>query len=212
MKPDCYIWDNFRKEDNSALSYIYHQNVDFLFFYGKKFTIDEDLILDTIQDLFFDLIRKRKTLGETENVRLYLLKSFRRRLFKELEKNKKQSNLNEKFQPVPQIVFSIEDELIDEEIKTEKAQELKKGLQNLNSRQREVLYYKFNCGFDYNQICDVMSISYDSARQMVSRSISILKKHLKGKGFVFLVGSSRGKNRLQNNIIWSSLSPEFITN
>ncbi len=65
MEPDKKIWDDFRKGDNYALSHIYFQHVQLLYRYGKKFSPDDELIKDIIQDLFFDLIRTRKNLGDT---------------------------------------------------------------------------------------------------------------------------------------------------
>ena len=35
MKEDKYIWDEFKKGEEYALSHIYNQNIDFLFFYGE---------------------------------------------------------------------------------------------------------------------------------------------------------------------------------
>lgn len=184
---DKIIWKEFKNEREDALSYIYHENIDFLFFYGKKFTADEDLILDVVQDLFFYLIRKRKTLGETENIRMYLLKSFRRRLFKEFKKKEKQQELHKVHSLEPEIVFSVEEKMIFNEEKSAKEVELRRGMEKLNSQQREILYYKYSCDFDYNQICEIMSISYDSARQMVSRAIQSLKKYLITKGLILML-------------------------
>lgn len=70
MKSDKYIWDEFKKGEEYALSHIYNQNIDFLFYYGKRITKDENLLLDSIQDLFYELIRTKKNLGDTDNIRL----------------------------------------------------------------------------------------------------------------------------------------------
>lgn len=192
-KTDKLIWREFLNEREDALSFIYHQNVDFLFFYGKKFTTNEDLILDVIQDLFYYLISKRQSLGETDNIRIYLLKAFRRRLFEQLKKKNKQQELEKDYSNESQIVFSVEEKLIFNEEVSEKELELKRGMEKLNAKQREVLYYRFTCGFDYQQICEIMSISYDTARQMVSRSIQNLKKYLITRGFIFALIFRRRK-------------------
>ena len=184
---DTKIWEEFKNEKDEALSHIYHHNIDFLFFYGKKFTTDEELLLDVIQDLFLYLIQKRKTLGDTENIRMYLLKSFRRRLFKELKKNNRRLILGKDYHLEPEIVFSVEENIISTEEQSEKNENIRRGLQKLSTRQREVLYYKFTCGFDYNQICEIMSISYESARQLVSRAVNSLKKYLIEKGFILML-------------------------
>ncbi len=191
-KTDKILWDEFRKGEEDALSFIYHQNIDFLFFYGKKFTTDEDLILDVAQDLFFYLIQKRKSLGSTDNIRMYLLKSFRRSLFKEIKKRDKHQPLDQA--PEPEIVFSVEEKLIYSEKQSEQEIELKRGMEKLNSQQREILYYRFNCDFDYKQICEIMDISYDTARQQVSRAIQSLKKYLNTSSFTVLFALLRKKS------------------
>ena len=186
MNEDKYIWEEFKNEKEYALSYIYHQNIDFLFYYGKKFTKDEDFILDIIQDMFYDLIRSRKNLGKTDNIRLYLLKSFRRKLIRELGKIRKQAGFSGEYFPKPEIVFSVEEDLIRDEDQSKKMKLIRQGMQELNAKQREILYYKFTCDFDYGQICEIMSITYVSARQLVSRAIGSMKKHLSDNDFVFM--------------------------
>lgn len=186
MKEDKQIWENFKNEEDDALSYIYHENIDFLFCYGRKFSKDDYLILDVIQDLFYDLIRNRKKLGETDHIRLYLVKSFRRKLIRELERTKKQSLVNASREIEADIVFSVEEELIQDESQNRKLQFIREGMQKLNAQQREILYYKFTCCFEYEQICEIMSISYDSARQLVSRAIQSLKKKLGNTDVYFM--------------------------
>lgn len=186
MKEDKYIWEEFKNGEEYALSYIYHQNIDFLFFYGKKITKDEDLILDIIQDLFYGLIRSKKNLGKTDNIRLYLLKSFRRKLIREIQQKQK---LNEKYKEIDiqlDIVFSIEEDLISTEEKSHRLELVKQGMKNLNLKQREVLYYKFTCGFDYKQISEIMAVTNESARQLGSRAIQSLKKYLSENDFILL--------------------------
>jgi RNA polymerase sigma factor (sigma-70 family) len=183
---DKYIWEEFKNEKDHALSYIYHQNVDFLFFYGKKFTADESFILDIIQELFYDLIKSRKNLGSTDNIRLYLLKSFRRKLLYGIANKKKLDKQNCDYSLEPGIVFSVEEEFIRSEDQSRKMMLVRQGMKELNAKQREIIYYKFTCDFDYSQICDIMSISYDSARKLVSRGINSLKKYLSENNFVFM--------------------------
>ena len=187
MKEDKYIWGDFKNDAENALSYIYNQNIDFLFFYGKKFTIEEDFILDMIQDLFCDLIKYRKTLSETDNIRLYLLKSFRRKLLRGIERKKKLVKLESVYDLEPEIVFSIEEEMITDEEQLRRNKFIKLGLKELNAKQREVIYYKFTLGYDYDQISEIMSITYDSARQLVSRGINSLKHFMSENNFFLML-------------------------
>lgn len=181
MKEDKYLWAEFRNNEESALSYIYNHNVDFLFYYGKKFSSDENFILDVIQDLFYDLIKYRKNISETDNIRLYLIKSFRRNLLRGIENKKKSVSLHSTYSLEPEIIFSIEDEWIAVEEQTIRTKQLKKGLLELSVKQREVFYYKFSLGYEYIQICEIMNITSDSARQLVSRGVKSLKQYLSDK-------------------------------
>lgn len=188
MKPidDFKTWSDFKQGQNKALALIYHQNVDFLFSYGRKLTTDELLILDTIHDLFCYIIEKKSSLGNPQNIRMYLLKAFRRRLFIALNKNNKLSNIEETHHEI-NIVFSIEEDIIQNDKLSSRTRQIKKALKKLNPRQREILFYKFDCEFDYQSICELMDISYSSARKIISRSISILREHLRGTNMYLIL-------------------------
>lgn len=195
MKPDKKIWDDFRKGENYALSHIYFQHVQMLYRYGKKFSQDDELIKDTIQDLFFDLIRTRKNLGETDNICFYLMASFRRKLAKSGNK-KIQLEYSGDQELTAEIVYSAEHELIDKEELSEREKAVKKALAELSPRQREILYYKFTCNFDYDQICEIMKLQYDSARKQVSRALKVMKEMLSGSDlFIFFLGMLSDKKK-----------------
>jgi RNA polymerase sigma factor (sigma-70 family) len=123
-------------------------------------------------------MRTRENLGETENIRLYLVKGLRRLIVNEITKSRKITDFNESKTGACEIVFSVEEQIIKNEVFNEKRQTLKSAILSLNSRQQEILYYKFTCGFDYEEICGIMDINYASARQLVSRAIQTLKKVL----------------------------------
>jgi len=180
MNSDKKIWDDFRKGKDQALSDIYNKYIQLLFRFGKKFSDDDELLKDTIQDLFFDLIRTRKKLGVTDNICFYLMASFRRKLVRNLShinKSIDQYSGNEK-EPEVNIVYSIETELIEKEELTEREKAVKEALAELSPGQREILFYRFTCNFDYGQICEIMKIKYDSARKQVSRALKSMKKAL----------------------------------
>ncbi len=152
----------------------------------KKFSKDDELIKDTIQDLFFDLIRTRKNLGETDNIKFYLFASFRRKLTKNIQKNNLTINLTGVKLLEAEIVYSAEQEIIGKEELTHRENAVQKGLKKLSPKQREILFYRFTCDFEYEQICEIMSLKYDSARKQVFRALKVLK-HILSNGDVFLL-------------------------
>ncbi len=192
MIEDKLIWENFKKGDKNATSYIYYQHVQLLYRYGKKFTVDQELVKDTIQELFFDLIRTRANLGTTDNIRFYLMKAFRRRLLLELQKQPYFQQANEQeSSSLLSITYSCEEELINQESLSRREELVQKGLAGLSPKQREILFYRFTCELDYDQICEIMTLKYDSARKMVFRALKSLKKYLSETDFHFFVVYSK---------------------
>lgn len=185
-KNDSKIWEDFKKGEKYALSHIYYLYADSLFRYGKKFSSDDEFIKDTIQDLFFDLIRTRSTLGATDNIYFYLIKAMRRRLSQShsgiinLMKTEVEAETLE-----ARIIYSVEEELIQKEELSKKELQVQKALAELSPKQREIIYYRFTCDFEYEQICEIMSMKYDSARKMVFRALKTLREYLSDSNFLF---------------------------
>lgn len=184
---DYQLWEDFKKGEQSALSRIYHLHVDSLYRYGKKFSADSDLVKDTIQDLFFELIRSRANLGSTDQIYFYLIKAFRRKLFRSLSQTKKTRQTEENEDPIAaNIVYSVEEDYIQKEHLSKKEEMVQKGLAELSPKQREILYYRFTCDFEYEQICEIMSMKYDSARKMVFRALKSLRENLADTNLILL--------------------------
>ena len=175
MDNDVDIWNEFRSGSKSALSYIYFQNYPSMFQYGIKFDNNPEFIKDCIQDVFFMLIQAGEKLGSTNNIRFYLLKSLKNKILKELGK-KQRGRIVEA--PVFEFDsrFILEDELSQKEECTKRENALENALKKLSNRQREIIYLRFECELDYNQICELMQLKYDSARQLVLRAINSLRK------------------------------------
>ena len=185
---DSKLWEDFKKGEKYALSHIYYQYANPLFLYGKKLTADEELIKDGIQDLFFDLIRTRATLGSTDHIYFYLIKSLRRRLIQSINGNKNLKISDADYENLSlHIVYSIEEDLILREELSQNEKNVRKGLEELSPKQREILYYRFTCDFEYEQICEIMAIKYDSARKMVFRALKTLRAGLSETNFTFLM-------------------------
>ncbi len=185
---DTKLWEDFKKGEKYALSHIYYQYANLLYLYGKKFTSDEELIKDTIQDLFFDLIRMRTSLGQTDHIYFYLVKAIRRRLLLTLNGSKRVTVSDMELENHQlHVVYSIEEDLILREELTQNEKNVRKGLSELSPKQREILYYRFTCDFEYDQICEIMSIKYDSARKMVFRALKSLRTNLSEANFTFFL-------------------------
>lgn len=168
---DRLIWNKFLKGDNQALRLIYLLHSNELFDYGCRFTVDRDLVKDCIQDVFCMLTRTRNHLSETDNIRLYLLKSLKRKIIFEIKK----SHLQPQLQDDMEYKFSIgRIENIDNQfndIENDKKQQLTNALFFLTEQQKEAIYLRYNLGLNYEEISYILNINYQSSRALIHRAI-----------------------------------------
>ncbi|MDP4228077.1 MAG: sigma-70 family RNA polymerase sigma factor [Bacteroidota bacterium] len=162
---DSYLWDEFRLGDDQAFVEIYKKFVDVLYRYGLKFTADDQLVKDCVQELFIDLYERRGNLGESDNIKFYLLVSLKRRLIKILRSKNIYSSLSQEDIPFL-IVYSPEDETLKEE----QMELMNKTLNELTPRQKEAIYLRFMNGLSYEEICEIMAMNYQSIRNLIFRA------------------------------------------
>ncbi len=177
MSADELLWKQLKEGDKKALEKIYRLNFSDLYKYGCKFSADKSLVEDAIQELFITIFEKRENLSQIDSIKPYLLISLKRNLINKIKKEKKISDieLEEKYFDVE---LSLDEKLISNELNEEKALKLKQAITKLSSRQKEALYLKYYSGLDYDEICEIMDLNYQSARNLVSRALLKLTKIL----------------------------------
>ena len=170
------LWARFLKGDNQVLSLIYLQHSNALFDYGCRFTIDKDLVKDCIQEVFCTLMRTRKNLSETDNVRLYLLKSLKRRIIRELKSAGNQPRLLDDQDYSFDLRWSenLDDQL--NELDEEKRALVAEAMQSLTDRQKEAIYLRFNRGLEYEEISFILNLNYQSSRALIHRAVEKLRE------------------------------------
>ena len=87
------LWNRFKSGNNNALSLIYCHYVHQLYSYGLKIHGDQFLVKDCIQEVFIQLIDKRKELVISDNTSLYLFKSLRNKLLEELRSKNRRTDI-----------------------------------------------------------------------------------------------------------------------
>lgn len=154
--------------------------------YGMKVCGDQTIVEDCIQNLFVTVWERREHLGETSNVKNYLLASLRRAIYKARDKKSITTDPNELRHSDLQSEDTFEDLLIREEMNVEQQAQFKEALSNISARQREVIYLRYYQDKDYDEICEIMGISYQGARNMLFKALRSLKDHLT-IGIIFLL-------------------------
>nr|MBI1230972.1 sigma-70 family RNA polymerase sigma factor [Cytophagales bacterium] len=170
------LWKQFREGNESAFIQIYSDYYESLYNYGFQVSGDVGLVEDSIQDLFLELRKNRERLGNTDNIRLYLFKSLRRKIIRE------KSKWFKKFEAFsgdcPQwIAFSHEQYLIDQQLAAEDLRKLQGAILKLTPKKREILYYFYFENLSYEEIRVLMGVSHvKSVRNLLYETLALLRK------------------------------------
>jgi len=174
------LWQLFKQGDDGAFSAIYNHYSTRLYYYGLKFTRNRTLIEDTLHDLFYELIRNRKSIGHTDSIFPYLLTSFRRKLFRKLKSESRYNLQGEQEEYEFDVMYSIEHEIILEEHSLRRKDLFARALQQLSPRQKEAIYLRFTSELEYGEISSIMEMSLEACRNLICRAIRALKENLPG--------------------------------
>jgi RNA polymerase sigma factor (sigma-70 family) len=177
---DRTLWEEFKGGDKNAFMKIYRENYPVLLKYGLKIKYHEEFVKDCIQETFLDLLNHTDTLGNTNNIRFYLLASLRRKIFRKLRYDLSfRIDENYYFDSLQQAESPIEESLIHEEQFQSKKNLLKDLIDHLTPRQREALLLKFYTCFDYTEIAKIMDMNVQSVRNLIYKAIKVLREQVR---------------------------------
>ena len=181
-----FLWHSFLNGNDNSFAVIYQQHNDSLLSYGYKLSYDKDMVSDCIQEIFIDLLKKKKLGANIKNLKAYLFVALRNNLIKKITKSRKQEMLEVKKsqeESIFNVEYSYQDKIIESELSSEIKTKLNNAVKSLPSRQKEIIYLKFEEGLDYNEISDVLKISVESARKLLHRALLSLREIVKPSTF-----------------------------
>jgi RNA polymerase sigma factor (sigma-70 family) len=186
---DKLLWKQLIEGNKQALEKIYQSEVEYLFNYCRRITADQNLIEDAIQELFIEIWDRRSKLSITDSIRPYLLTSIRRKVIYLL---KRQGKTN--FEVDEALAFKsdagIDSAIIEKENQSERKKLLRKAMEGLSKRQREAIYHKFFNECSYEEICQIMGLNYQSARNLISSGLKRMKEDLGNVLFIWILLST----------------------
>ena len=169
-------WQKFKSGDADALGEIFHYYFHDLYFYGLKFVPLPDVVKDVIQEMFVKFWNNRGKLKHIRNIKSYLLVSLRRELIQLSKKNSQEFRENDII--INDFSISPEDIIIETEGKKEFNHKLALSFHKLSPRQREVIFLRFYNNLDFKELADVLEMNVQSVRNLLFRSLEILRKDL----------------------------------
>ncbi len=119
-------------------------------------------------------MRNKATIGSTNNIKLYLLKSFRHKLLRLLKKEKRYTD--DSMSDVHFGVYlSVEENIIENEADQLKWLRLNSAFERLSPRQREALYLRFKKELEYEEVADILEMSVEACRNLIYRAVKSVR-------------------------------------
>jgi RNA polymerase sigma factor (sigma-70 family) len=171
-----YLWHLFCKGDERAFEQLIEICYRPLFRYGSKFTDDDEVIKDSLQDLFLSVWNKRDAPPEVTHVFSYLFQALRYILIRHQKQEMRFSQLDLAGHAVPK-TYSPEAEWVQKEIETMQDKHLQKAINLLPERQREALYLRYYEDLSYEEIGKIMGLQRQAVANYLQRGIQRLREY-----------------------------------
>lgn len=158
-------------------NHLYHHHRDNLLAFGLQFTADSELLKDCIQDVFVKFFVKRHVLDDSvKNIENYLYVSLRNRISDEHRRNARLCD--DEISDSKLRIQAEADDFLRE--RAERQQILYDGIEKffcrLSPRQQQIIHLHYVEQRDYDDICQIMGINYQSVRNLMHRSICRLRE------------------------------------
>ncbi len=171
------------------IAYLYNLHVDNLYTYALYLGFDKETIMDAIHDVFCKLAADEKRLHDVSNIKLYLFKSLKNRLYDIFKTRREHVGLSVfDSQEIPfDIHVTIEDQLINREEQQQIENRISEMLSNLTERQREIVYLRYIHEYDYEQIAELLNISVHGCRKLLSKAMQKLRNKYRYNLLLFVL-------------------------
>ena len=163
-------WTSSFNDDTVAFGLIHKNLYPGLFSYASKLLGDGELADDAVQDLFVKIWNKRVGIGQLQNVKAYFFTALRRQVLNQL-RDLKLRQLKISMIAQPDLEFSQEEVLVRKEEDQQVVQKVVELLNNLPTRQKEVVYLFFFESMSISQISEVLEINYQSVMNLKQRAL-----------------------------------------
>ena len=171
---DQQLWSNFKAGNHDAYTIIIQRYFKPMFIYAIRLSKDQDFVKDCIQDVFYNLWKRRENISHAESVKSYLFTAIRFRIYREQKKWNNFDELNDDYAFDAEI--SIEVKLIEDQNTVELKRKLETVLKNMPPRQKEILYLRFYENMDHARIAQIMGLNQQVVYNLLHKSLLRLRK------------------------------------
>ncbi len=172
------ILEGLKLGKDPVLAHVYNLYVEDLFRFGFQYTPSEEIIADSIHDVFLVLITKKQLLENIQSLKAYLFTALSRQIIHSLKRRKL---LDQKVAEMEafKISFQVESRMITEEIHQERLLKVKDAITKLSKKQRQAILLYYSDGFTHQEIAMIMGFRHtNSAAKLIARGIREIRKYV----------------------------------
>lgn len=179
MENQFCLWKAVLEGNTKAFRRLVDDYFQTLFNYGLGFTKDQELVKDTIQEVFIVIWQSRAKLSKEVNIKAYLLSSLRRALHRKIKPLMRLVSLNENNEDGRcfNVNIQVDDQLLKKEYTLALANQTVAMLNSLPSRQKEVIYLKFFMSLTREEISDALGIAPQTVSNIIQMALKNLRTH-----------------------------------
>ncbi len=173
------LWKKLCTGDRNALGTLFTSTFESLYKYGYRIIPNSEKVRDGIQEVFFQLWKYRKNLSKPSSVRAYLFISLRRELLNRKKTAQRREEIDRQFSEEafdPLLNYNKWEEVLD--LNEDESKDLKKAIEELTPRQREIIYLKYYEGMSAGEISKILEVRTQSIYNYLSESVKTLRLFL----------------------------------
>ena len=165
-----------KKDNQQAQMEVYNRYYKAMYNTAFRIVKDSYEAEDVMQDSFLTAFTKLDSLKEVSTFGPWLKRIVINNSIYHYKKNSKYQDV-----PLDDVIYKVEDKSgtdNDHELTKLKATQVIEAMKLLHSKYSTVLTLHLIEGYDYEEICDIMNITYANCRTMISRAKESLRKKL----------------------------------
>jgi RNA polymerase sigma factor (sigma-70 family) len=168
------LLNEFQAGNTGAFSRLYDLYINILYNYGHRLTTDSELLKDCIHDVFVKVYTRKNELNTIGNFKSYIFISLKNKICDEIRKRiYLSSTAIEDVDPVA--TDDVERKYLRMEQEQAENHTIKYMMEQLSPRQREALTLYYIEEKKYEDICEIMSMNYQSVRNLMHRGLTKLR-------------------------------------
>jgi RNA polymerase sigma-70 factor, ECF subfamily len=169
------IIDKIRKGDLKAFEKVFRDNYEQLCDYAFRFTKDEDLAEELVQDIFYRIWKKHEQLMITSTLEGYLFQSVKNHCLQYFKHKAVELKYAEKVKMETQtLAYEPFEELENKELNDK----IESTLRSLPDKCREIFMMSRFDGLKYQEIADKMAISVKTVEANMGKALKIFRESL----------------------------------